>query len=172
MTTSAKRGRAERLFDVIDTILLAVGNTALLVLLVVICWTVIARYVLRTPASWGEDITSIAFAWFIFIAMVPIHNRRGHIGLDIVVSRLPQRAQDAINKAVDLFILVFCAYSAWLCGLQAVISYGTAHTTVLKIPLSFSFASLTIGFGLMGLRSLGYALGARPIPMPSSVEQV
>jgi TRAP-type C4-dicarboxylate transport system permease small subunit len=143
----------------VDRLTLAIANLALVVMLVAICWNVISRYVLRSAVSWLEDITSIAFAWFIFIGMVAVHNRRGHISIDVLTSAAPARIQAAIGRAVDIFVACFCLYTAYLCAMQTVVSHGTAHTTVLKIPLSFLFASLALGFFLMALRSLSYAFG-------------
>lgn len=145
----------------IDRASLFIANVALVVILLVICWTVVSRYLLRSPVSWGEDVTSIAFAWFIFMAMVAVHNRRGHIGIDLFTALMPPKVQTLLNRAADLFIACFCLYTAYLCGWQMIISHHTAYTTVLKIPLSYLFLSLALGFFLLAVRSIGFALTAR-----------
>jgi TRAP-type C4-dicarboxylate transport system permease small subunit len=150
-----------RLLRALDRVELIVTNTALVIILVTICWNVVFRYVLASPVSWAEDVTSIAFAWFIFIGMVAVHNRRGHIGIDLVTSLLPDRLRVPLDRGVDAFVVVVCAYTAYLCGQQTVISHYTAQSTVLKIPLSVLFISLAIGFALMALRSACFALGMR-----------
>jgi TRAP-type C4-dicarboxylate transport system permease small subunit len=151
--------RVKGFLQALDRLELAITNTALVVILVTICWNVVFRYVLKTPVSWAEDVTSIAFAWFIFIGMAAVHNRRGHIGIDLVTSLLPDGPRLFLEKGVDWFVMIVCAYTAYLCGRQTVISHYTAETTVLKIPLSVLFISLTIGFALMALRSACFALG-------------
>ena len=157
------RNRMDLFVRLTDRAALFIANTAMAVILATICWTVISRYILRSPVSWAEDITSIAFAWFIFIGMVAVHNRRGHISLDIFTSALPAWMQQPLARGADIFVAAFCFYTAYLCGLQAYISQGSAHTTVLKIPLSFFFASLAIGFFLVALRTVTYLFGARAI---------
>lgn len=157
------RSQMDYFVRVLDRGALFVANMAMTVLLLTICWTVISRYVLRTPVSWSEDVTSIAFAWFIFIGMVAVHNRRGHIGLDIFTSALPRAMQAPLARVAEIFVVVFCFYTAYLCAQQAYVSQGSAHTTVLKIPLSFFFASLAIGFFLMALRSITYVFGVPAI---------
>lgn len=157
------RSQIDSLVRLVDRASLFIANTAMAVILLTICWTVISRYVLRTPVSWSEDVTSIAFAWFMFIGMVAVHNRRGHIGLDIFTSALPRVMHAPLARGADIFVAVFCFYTAYLCALQTYVSQGSAHTTVLKIPLSFFFASLAIGFFLMALRSVTYVFGAQPI---------
>lgn len=162
MPAAAPRMAAvERFFRIVDSAALAIANTALVVLLLTICWNVLSRYVMRSPVAWAGDITTIAFAWFIFIGVIAVHDRRGHISIDMLPLLFPGAAR-YLEKTVDLFVAVFCFYTAYLCALQAIISQGTAHTTVLKIPLSVLFVSLAAGFLLMAVRSVGYLLGVRP----------
>lgn len=147
----------------VDKVLLAISNLSLVAILGTICWTVWSRYVMRSPVVWSEDVTSMSFAWFIFIGMAAVHNRRGHVGIDVFTSLLPKTAQAFVEHLGDVFMIVFCSYTAYLCTEQAIVSHATAHTTVLSIPLSYFFASLSIGFGLMALRSLSFVLGVPPI---------
>ncbi|PCJ85605.1 MAG: C4-dicarboxylate ABC transporter permease [Hyphomicrobiales bacterium] len=164
MTAANWRARAEMVFLYIDKALLTISNTALLIILLTIFWTVWSRYVIRSPVAWSEDVTSTSFAWFIFISMAAVYNRRGHVGIDIITSLLPSALQQIVAGLGDVFMVIFCAYTAYLCGLQSVVSHTTAATTVLHIPLSYYFASLTIGFGLMSLRSASFLFGVPPIP--------
>jgi len=62
-------GRADRVFRLIDAALIMIANLSLVVIVFTICWTVWTRYVMRTPVVWAEDVTSLAFAWFIFMGM-------------------------------------------------------------------------------------------------------
>lgn len=164
MTISNWRDRVEVAFKYIDKLLLTISNISLLAILLTVFWTVWSRYVMRSPVTWSEDITSTAFAWFIFISMAAVHNRRGHVGIDIFTSYLPDAWQKIVAVFGDVFMVIFCAYTAYLCSLQAIVSHTTAATTVLHIPLSYYFASLSIGFGLMSMRSAGFVFGVNPIP--------
>ena len=156
-------GWAADLFRRLDMVLLAITNLALVVIVVTISWTVWSRYVARTPVVWGDDVTSFAFAWFIFIGMAAVHNRRGHMGIDVVTSLLPPKTQMIVARLGDAFVAIFCAYTAYLCGEQTVVSHNLAHSPVLDLPLSYFFASLTIGFALVALRSAAYVVGVPPI---------
>jgi TRAP-type C4-dicarboxylate transport system permease small subunit len=154
-------GRGHRILRGIDRVELFVANAANVVILATIFWNVLSRYVLETPVAWAEDVTSIAFAWFIFIGMAAVHNRRGHIGVDLLASLLPKGAGALVDKAGELFVLVFCSYAAYLCAAQTIVSHTTSKTTVLEIPLSVLFASLTLGFSLMAVSSAFHLAGSR-----------
>jgi TRAP-type transport system small permease protein len=164
MTDAARDGRVAAAFLLIDKVLLTITNLALVVIVGTVTWTVWTRYVARSPVTWGEDITSLAFGWFIFIGMAAVHDRRGHVGIDIVTSILPPKAKAAVERFADLFVAVFCAYTAYLCGEQTIVSHTMAHSPVLDLPLSYFFASLTLGFALMAIRSLAYVFGVPPLP--------
>lgn len=154
--------RAGEAFRLIDKVLLAIANTAMVVIVLTVCWSVWTRYGARTPMVWAEDVTTLAFAWFIFCAMAAVHNRRGHVSIDIVTGMFPARTQALLARAGDIFVAAFCLYTAFLCAEQMIISHTKAHTPVLKLPLSYFYASLMVGFALTGLRSVGYALGVGP----------
>jgi len=159
------RERAESAFRFIDKLLMTIANLSLVVIVLTICWTVWTRYVQRTAVTWGEDITSLTFAWFIFIGMAAVHNRRGHVSIDILTSTFPPKVQSFIQKLGDVIVGVFCGYTAYLCGKQMIVSHTMAQTSVLEIPLSYFFASLTLGFALMCIRSFGFLAGVPPIPL-------
>jgi TRAP-type C4-dicarboxylate transport system permease small subunit len=169
--SSSGREQAGAVFRFIDKILLTIANLSLVIMVGVVCWTVWTRYVQKTPVVWGDDITSLTFAWFIFISMAAVHNRRGHVSIDIVTSLLPKPMQAFLDKLGELIVTVFCGYTAYLCIKQTIVAHTMSHTPVLNIPLSYFFASLAIGFGLMAIRSIGYIMGVRPIPLHEMLHQ-
>jgi TRAP-type C4-dicarboxylate transport system permease small subunit len=152
--------RLVRAAGVLETLL---ADTAFAVILLTICWAVLSRYVLATPVAWAEDVTSIAFAWLIFVGAAAVHGRRQHVSVDLLTASLPRPVRLILDKAVELFVLVFCGYAAWLCAEQTYVSHYQAKTVVLEIPLSMLFAGLTLGFALMALHALAH-LGSAPPP--------
>jgi TRAP-type C4-dicarboxylate transport system permease small subunit len=135
------------------------ANSAFAIILLTICWKVLSRYVLATPVAWAEDVTSIAFAWLIFVGAAAVHARRGHVSVDLLTAALPRPVRLILDRAAEVFVLAFCAYAAWLCAEQTWVSHSQAKTVVLEIPLSALFAGLTLGFALMTLRSLAHLSG-------------
>ena len=162
MTSANWQTNANLVFGTIDKALLTISNVALSIILLTICWTVWCRYVLGSPVVWYEDITSLGFAWFIFMSMAAVHNRRGHVGIDVFTSMLPQRAQMALEQLSDLFMTVFCSYVSYLCILQVIAT--PARSTILYIPFSYMFSSLALGFAVMAIRSASYVFGVPPLP--------
>lgn len=118
-----------------------------------IVWGVLSRYVTRQPATWVEEVSSIAFTWVVFVGAAEVHRRGRHVSVDLLTSFFPERLRSNINVASQVFVAALSLYIAWL-GLRQTMVSNSAHTSMLGIPLSVSYAGLTFGFVMIGLRSL------------------
>lgn len=132
---------------------LVLMNVAFVVLVGAIVWGVLSRYVTRNPATWVEEVTSIAFTFVVFIGAAEVHRRGKHVSVDLVTSLLPQRVRRPLDFIIGALVALYCFYVAWL-GLKEAIASNSATTSMLNIPLSVPFGALTLGFLLFGLRSL------------------
>jgi TRAP-type C4-dicarboxylate transport system permease small subunit len=128
-------------------------NIGFVVLVCAIVWGVLSRYVTEQPATWVEEVSSIAFTWVVFVGAAEVHRRAKHVSVDLVTSLFPPKIRVVLETAVGIFVALYCFYVAWL-GLQQAITSNSAHTSMLNIPLSVPYGGLTLGFLLMGLRSL------------------
>lgn len=128
-------------------------NLGFIVLVSAIIWGVLSRYVTEAPATWVEEVSSIAFAWVVFIGAAEVHRRGKHVSVDLVTSFLPARIRAGLSAAALTFVAGYCFYVAWL-GLQQTIASNSASTSMLHIPLSVQYGGLTLGFLLMAVRSL------------------
>jgi TRAP-type C4-dicarboxylate transport system permease small subunit len=143
----------------------AAMNTAFVVLVCAIVWGVLSRYVTEAPATWVEEISSIAFAWVVFMGAAEVHRRAKHVSVDLVTSFLPRPLRVGLTTATSIFVALYCFYVAWL-GAQQTIASNSAFTSMLHIPLSVPYAGLTIGFLAMGLRGLQRLLRQARHPGP------
>lgn len=139
---------------------LIVMNVAFVVLVGAIVWGVLSRYVTRNPATWVEEVSSIAFTVVVFVGASEVQRRGKHVRVDLLTSLLPARAQGALGVAIGLFVALYCFYVAWL-GLQQTIVSNSTTTSMLNIPLSVPYGALTLGFFLFGLRTLQRLWGGR-----------
>jgi len=128
-------------------------NVGFVVLVGSIVWGVLSRYVTESPATWVEEVSSIAFTWVVFVCAAEVHRRGRHVRVDLLIALLPARIRPAEDVMVEIFVVLYCLYVAWL-GLQETIASNSATTSMLNIPLSVPYAGLTLGFLLMGLRSV------------------
>lgn len=136
----------------IETVEQLLMIVALVALVGAICWGVLSRYVVPTPAAWVEEVSSIAFAWLVFVGAAEVHRRSMHISVDILTALAPQSWQKVWSYIIELVVLAFCLYATYLGAKQALASIGSA-TSILRIPLWVNYLGFTVGFALMAFRS-------------------
>jgi len=128
-------------------------NIAFIILFVTISWGVLSRYVVTTPSSWVEEISSFCFTWLIFVGAAEVHRRGQHVSVDLLTSRLSNKAQRILAMVIEAALIGFCLYVAQL-GVRESLAMHSSTTSMLRLPLSIGFSGLTLGFVMMGLRGI------------------
>ena len=73
-------------------------NVAFVVLVSAIVWGVLSRYVTRNPATWVEEVSSIAFTVVVFVGAAEVQRRGKHVRVDLLTSLLPPRARGGARR--------------------------------------------------------------------------
>jgi TRAP-type C4-dicarboxylate transport system permease small subunit len=90
--------------------LLAVACVVLFAVLVVtVVWQVFTRQVIQDPSAWTSELAQYLFVWLGLFGAALVFAERGHIAVDFVVRKLPERAERAVAVFVQLVIVVFAA---------------------------------------------------------------
>ena len=88
-----------RLLRAADRALTAVLLAAVAVMVAVVSAQVALRYGFNKSFDWADEIGRLAFVWAIFLA-IPLGVRDGaHIGIDLLVDKLPAAGQSALRRA-------------------------------------------------------------------------
>jgi len=99
--------RGQGLFDWIEETVIAV----LIGLMTLITFAnVVARYVFNDNILWALEATVFLFAWLVLLGISHGVKHNFHIGVDVVVRTLPERAR----KAVTLLAVIACLAFALL----------------------------------------------------------
>ncbi|EPX75841.1 TRAP-type C4-dicarboxylate transport system small permease component-like protein [Salipiger mucosus DSM 16094] len=133
------------------------AGAALVVLVATVCWGVLTRYVTATPAAWTGDISSVAFAWLIFMGGAAAFKHGMHMSIDILWVRLPAPVRRWLGAAVDALVLAFLGYVTWL-GVGFCLESMDDPLPILRWPRAILYAAVVAGFACMLLRYLGIAL--------------
>lgn len=74
---------------------------------------IVNRFVLNISLSWSEELQRYLHIWIVFLA-VPIGYRRGaHLGMNMLLERLPVLAQRGLVIVQELLWLVLAVAIAW-----------------------------------------------------------
>lgn len=104
---------------------------------------------------WSEEVATGCFVWSVFIGAVAVFKHRGHVGVDIIVKRMPQGMQKAIGLITDVILVALNGYMSYLSIIYISKSY-TKMTPVLGISSVYISSSVLIAFVLMTLYSIKF----------------
>lgn len=116
---------------------------------------IVLRYVFNSGLVWSEEVATGCFVWSVFIGAVAVFKHRGHVGVDIIVKRMPQGMQKAIGLITDIILVALNGYMSYLSIIYISKSY-TKMTPVLGISSVYISSSVLIAFVLMTLYSIKF----------------
>lgn len=116
--------------------LLKVAIVLCLVLMVILVFgNVVLRYAFNTGITVSEEVSRFLFVWMTFLGAIVAFREHGHLGVDMVVSRLP-----VVGKKACLIVSqVLMLYVTWL-FLQ-----GSWQQTVINIGVRSPSAGISMG---------------------------
>ena len=91
--------------------LLAVTKASIIVISVVmVCVTlaqVVFRYVIAAPLPWSEELARYCFVWIVFLGGAVGLSRGIHLGVDLLVNKLPKRMRGGMAALTNFLIAGF-----------------------------------------------------------------
>ncbi|NLY00405.1 MAG: TRAP transporter small permease [Rhodopirellula sp.] len=121
-----------------DWIVAALFAATILVVTAQVVW----RYVFNNSLVWTEELSRLLFTWIIFIGAALAVKEGTHIGVSLLVDRLPASVRRHLAAARLVLIAVFLAFLA-VVGFQWVRMNANTRTPALGLPLNYVlYASL------------------------------
>ncbi len=136
------------------------SGAALLVVILSVCYGVLSRYVLRSPATWSNELATITFTWVVFLGASAAFKRKMHIGIDLLVKSVPPKIRTGLEFFTNLLILLFIGYMTVMGVIFSLHAYKQP-TSVLRIPNTYVYMAVPVGFGLMLVYEVAYFITLR-----------
>ncbi len=111
------------------------------------------RYVLNNSLPWTEEGARYLLIAVAFLGGGLAVRRRAHIAVEFFHNTLPLGASNLLLLVADLISIAFYAYAAWLAWLMVGLM-GTQQMAVIDLPMSWLYATVLAGLGVMALRSV------------------
>ncbi|WP_020007615.1 TRAP transporter small permease [Salinicoccus albus] len=134
----------EKAKRIVDTVILSVAGTVIILMTLLSTWQVIARYILNDPSTLSEELIRYMLIWFTLLAAAYVFGRNKHIAILFVREQMSQKIQVVLAYLSQIAILLTAA---------VVFIYGGIRITLLTIPqiapatgisMSFVYASLPV----------------------------
>jgi TRAP-type C4-dicarboxylate transport system permease small subunit len=110
----------------------------------VISTQVFLRYALNSSLSWAEEVSRLFFVWAVFLA-IPLGVKRGaHVGVDLLISTLPNAARSGLFRLTNVLGILLMCIVAWQAGILVRNQWDEPMTT-LDISVGLFMAPLLVG---------------------------
>ncbi len=130
---------------------------AMAAMVVVVSLQVLLRYAFNTSLDWAEDIARLLFVWSIFLA-IPLGVKQGsHIGIELLVMRLPPPGRTFLVRCMALgcaaLMAVVCYQGVLLTVQQWDEFMPTLNVTaaLFMVPVAFGAAHSALHFAALAI---------------------
>ncbi len=126
---------------------------AFTVLLLLVCFEILSRFVPLFPLGWADEVVEMSFAYLIFLGSAVLWRAHAHFSVDLVPDMLKGRPSGQalaiiLNCLALTFFLVF-GYEGW-----ALSARTTTESPILGLPKTLWYMVMPIA----GLIMAGYTL--------------
>jgi TRAP-type C4-dicarboxylate transport system permease small subunit len=154
-------GLHNRLFDLLNKLIVFVSSVALVVAAFVLTYGVITRYFLHWSTDWQDEMSVFLIVGSVFMSSAAVQARRGHVAIEAISALLSDKANRWRTFFVDIATFVFCAFFAWKSALllQEAIVEGYRSSSTWQPPLWIPYSLMTVGMTLLSIQVLLQVIG-------------
>lgn len=118
------------------TVLLVLG-----IMLISVIWQVFSRYILKSPSTLTDEISSFSLIWFGLLGAAYASGKQLHLAIDLLPEKLVKRKGYFFNSVVNLSVICFAFLVMVVGGIRLVqLSFQFEQTSAtLEIPLGFIY---------------------------------
>lgn len=121
-----------------------VATVVLVGLIGVTSANVLFRFILESPFVWGEEISLALHVWLVFIGISSTMKRKGHVGIDYFVEKLPEKLRITAKIIRESIICIVLLYVLVYLGFKLT-AHSSALTPVLRISSKWIILAVPIG---------------------------
>ena len=128
-----------------------IAGAMMIVTILLVIVNVITRKLFNYIIIWSEEIATSCFVYSVFIGAAYAYRKHQHVGVDLLVERLPAGARRVVPT--NALLVIINGYITVL-SVQFIQSSWIKRMPITKLPSSAVSTALVIGFGLMTIYSL------------------
>ena len=126
----------------------ALAGGSFLAMVLLTCWQVLTRYILRNPSTWSEEMVSYLFAWMSLLGASLVVGERGHMNIPILVERLHDRARKFFAIFGEIVACIFSGVILVYGGIQITSLAMGQMTSSLGVPIGIFYVVLPLSGAL------------------------
>lgn len=139
--------------DTLNVIIRILTIAAFSLMVVVTFMQIIYRFVLLKPIPWSEELARYLFVWITFLGSGVAVKNKGHVGVELVIDRLPKKLRKISLIIAFIVCVVFCILMVTN-GVTMVQRTMNQRSAAMSMPMSYAYIAIPIGFILMAMNFL------------------
>ena len=144
----------KQLRDILNKTLNALVGISFLAMVLLTCWQVLTRYVMKNPSTWSEELVSYLFAWMSLLGASIVVSERGHMNIPIVVERMNPKVRKGFDIFSEIIAFLFAAIILIYGGMQISELAMGQMTSSLRVAVGVFYIVLP----LSGVLNMLYAI--------------
>jgi TRAP-type C4-dicarboxylate transport system permease small subunit len=124
-----------------------------ILMIVIILYGVLSRYVLHHSISWYEELAVMLMIWIVFLGSSIALHQKEHIGMTVLKDKLKPTVKKYFDLGILTIILIFLAIVCYG-GFKLAFSVIPQKTPSLRISYFWAYSSLPVGCVLMMVQVL------------------
>ena len=143
---------SENILKMLSLWAVRIGSVVLILMMLLVFIDVFLRYIFNSPVVGSVEIVEVMMVLVVALGIAYTGINKGHISVDLLVSRFPQRVQTVIDILNSLVATIIFSIMSWKTGLQALVAGSrNVTTTVLEVPIYPFVWTLSMCTGLLSL---------------------
>jgi TRAP-type C4-dicarboxylate transport system permease small subunit len=121
---------------------------------------VLSRYLFGNPTVWQTEVSIYLLIFVTFVGAAYGLKNQAHVGVDLLVERLPDRSRLVVRLVTAVLALVVVAVVVWTAGVTWWEAYegGFRSPTAFRAPLSVVYAILPLGMLLVACQYVAFII--------------
>ncbi|WP_400164602.1 TRAP transporter small permease [Brevibacillus sp. TJ4] len=100
----------ERISKLLNSFLNVFMAVCLALMSILVFSNVVLRYALNSGIPWAEEMSRFLFVWMVFLGAIGALKDHGHLGVDLVIKKLPE----SLRRVSLLLANLICLFILWL----------------------------------------------------------
>lgn len=115
---------------------------------VIVFLQVFFRFVIYIPFPWSEESARYLMIWMGMVGAATAMRYGRHIGVTVLIERLPPGANRCLSPFIDLAMVVFLAVMAKE-GFRLAVKNAAQHSPAMDLPMLIPYLAIPVGAALM-----------------------
>ncbi|SFE87166.1 TRAP transporter small permease subunit [Alteribacillus iranensis] len=143
-----------RVIDGISEISGYLGGIAIFASTLIIVYQVIVRSFFNVPTVWQTELSIYLLMFATFVGATYGLKHNSHVGVDVIIERLPKRGQSILRIFTSLLCVIFTVVLSWKAWelWWEVTENGWHSSTLWGPPLTFPYFILPLGMTFVTLQ--------------------